>query len=128
MFLLDSVASVCVLCLRTLTVLADHFLDFSKYNPANNDFKTLTVANKAEVPILFPVILTLQTSIQGNTRSLVIPFAVANLKHNFLGIFSLKNMSKLSILNKTFAALSPSLSPIPLNILMAWNIYPSEKY
>ena len=45
----------------------------------------MTVANKAEVPVLPNVILTLHTSINGSTRTLVIRFAVAIFKDNILG-------------------------------------------
>ena len=85
LFLLDSGASICVLNLPTFTILADHFLKCSKHSPSQNEYKTLTVANKSEVPILHNLILTLHTSLQGNTRTLVIPFAVANIKYNILG-------------------------------------------
>ena len=50
----------------------------SKTSPHTDEFKTLTEANKTEVPILHNVILTLHTSIHGSTRTLVIPFAVTN--------------------------------------------------
>ena len=85
LFLLDSGASICVLNLPTFTILADHFLKCSETAPQNDDFRTLIIANKAEVPILFNVILTLHTSIHGSTRTLVISFAVANIKYNILG-------------------------------------------
>ena len=85
LFLLDSGASICVLNLPTFTILADHFLKCSKQSPHQNEYKTLTVANKSEVPILHNLILTLHTSLHGNTRTLVIPFAVANIKYNILG-------------------------------------------
>ena len=86
LFLFDSGASICVLNLPTFTILADHFLKCSKHSPHKDEFKTLTVANKTEGPISYDVILTLHTSIHGTTRALVIPFAVANIKNNFLGI------------------------------------------
>ena len=85
LFLLDSGASICVLNLPTFTILADHLLKCSKHSPPQNEYKTLTVANKSEVPILHNLMLTLHTSLQGNTRTLVIPFAVANIKYNILG-------------------------------------------
>ena len=105
LFLLDSVASTCVLNLLTFTILADHFLKCSKSTPQKNDFKTLTVANKTEVPILFNVILTLHASIHGSTRTLVIPFAVANIKYKILGSRFVKNYVKTSnidIISLTF--------------------------
>ena len=56
--------------LPTFTILADHFLKCSKPTPQNDEIKTSTVANKAEVPILF----------HGSTRTIVIPLTVANIK------------------------------------------------
>ena len=53
--------------------------------PTSKRIQNLTVANKSEVPILHNLILTLHTSLHGNTRTLVIPFAVANIKYNILG-------------------------------------------
>ena len=85
LFLLDSGASICVLNLPTFTVLADHFLKCSKHSSDQNENKTLTVANNSEVPILHNLTLTLHTSLYGKTRTLVIPFAVANIKYNILG-------------------------------------------
>ena len=76
LFLLDSGASICVLNLPTFIILADHFLKCSKHSPHQNEYKTLTIANKSEVPILHNLILTFHTSLHGNTRTLVIPFAV----------------------------------------------------
>ena len=79
LFLLDNGASVCALNLPTFTILADYFLKCSKCTPTNNDFNSLTVANKAEV-FKFNVILTLHTSIHGSAHTLLVPFAVANIK------------------------------------------------
>ena len=53
LFLLDSGGYICVLNLPIFTKLVDHFLNCSKSSPTKNDFKTLTVANKAEVLIIF---------------------------------------------------------------------------
>ena len=83
--MLDSGASICVLNLPTFTSLADHFLKCSKHSPHKDEINTLTVANKTEVPYLYNVILTLHTSIHGSTRTLVILFAVANIKYIILG-------------------------------------------
>ena len=83
--MLDSDASICIFNLPTSTILADHFLKCSETTPQNDEFKTLTVAKKAEVPISFNVSLALHTSNHGKTRTLVIPFAVANIKYNILG-------------------------------------------
>ena len=60
-------------------------------------------ANKSEVPILHNLILTLLTSLHGNTRTLVIPFAVANNKYNILGSpFFEKYVKTLNIENMSF--------------------------
>ena len=95
LFSLDSGASICVL---NFTILADHFLKCSKHSPHKDEFKTLNVANKTEVPILYNVILTLHTSTHRSTRPFVIPFAVANIKYNILGILFLKSTFKPVIL------------------------------
>ena len=50
LFLLDSGASICGLNIPTCTILADQFLKCSTTNPQNDELKTLTVSNKAEVP------------------------------------------------------------------------------
>ena len=51
----------------------------------NNSSKTVTVANQAEVPILHYVTISLNTTIEGDSRQFTIPFAVADIKYNFLG-------------------------------------------
>ena len=91
LFLLDNVAPIRVLNLLTFTLLADHFLKCSKFTPQNNDFITLTVA---EVPILFIMILALHSFIHGSTPTLVIPFAVANIKYNILRTTFFENYVK----------------------------------
>ena len=56
------------------------------------NLKPLPNFKKVEV-LFFKVILALHTSIHGSTRTLVIPFAVANIKYNLLGTpFSEKNV------------------------------------
>ena len=80
--------------LLTFTILADHFLKCSKSTPENIDFKTVTVANKAVVPILFHVILRLHASIHGSTRTLVIRFAAANVEYIILGTPSFEKYVK----------------------------------
>ena len=72
-------------------ILADHFLKCSKRTHQCDEIKPLTVANTVEVPILFNVILNLQTSIHGSTRTLIIPFAVATIKYNILGTLFFEN-------------------------------------
>ena len=63
--MLDRGASICVSNLPTFAILADDFRKWSRSTPSNIDYKTLTVANKAEVCVLLNVILTLHTSILG---------------------------------------------------------------
>ena len=113
LFLLDSGASICVLNLPTFTILADHFLKCSKHSPHQNEYKTLTVANKSEVPILHNLILTLHTSLHGNTRTLVISFAVANIKYNILGTpFFKKYVKTLNIESMSLTFNTPHESRI----------------
>ena len=113
LFLLDSGASICVLNLPTFTILAEHFLKCSTHSPHQNEYKTLTVANKSEVPILHNIILTLHTSLNGNTRTLVIPFAVANIKYNILGTpFFEKYVKTLNIENMFLTFNTPHESRI----------------
>ena len=66
---------------------------FKKFS-SKDEFKTLFIANKTEVPILYMVILTLHTSIHRSTRTLNILFAVANIKYNILGTPFLKSTLK----------------------------------
>ena len=113
LFLLDSGASICVLNLPTFTILAEHFLKCSTHSPHQNEYKTLTVANKSDVPILHNIILTLHTSLNGNTRTLVIPFAVANIKYNILGTpFFEKYVNTLNIENMFLTFNTPHESRI----------------
>ena len=113
LFLLDSGASICVLNLPTFTILADHFLKCSKHSPHQNEYKTLTVAKKSEVPILHNLILTLHTSLHGNTRTLVIPFAVTNIKYNILGTpFFEKYVETLNIKSMSLTFNTPHESRI----------------
>ena len=108
LFLLDSGAFICVLNLPTFTILADHFLKCSKNSPHKDEFKTLTVAKKTEVPILYNVILILRTSIHGSTRTLVIPFVVANIKYNILGtLFFEKYVKTLNFENMSLTFNTP---------------------
>ena len=92
LFLLDSRASIYVLDLPTFTILLDHFLKCATPTPTNIGCKT--VANKAEDPILFNVILTLHTSIHRNTRSLVIPIVVAKIIYKVHGTPFIENYVK----------------------------------
>ena len=45
----------------------------------------MTVANQTEVPILHYVTITLNTTIEDDSRQFIIPFAVADIKYNFPG-------------------------------------------
>ena len=91
MNLLDSGASLCGLNLPTFRILADHFPKCSKSTSPNIDFKTLTVANKDEVPIQFNDILSIQTPVHGSTDNVVILFA------SILGIFFEEYVETLNI-------------------------------
>ena len=132
LFLLDSGASICVLNLPTFTILAEHFLKCSPHSPHQNEYKTLTVANKSEVPILHNLILTLHASLNGNTRTLVIPSAVANIKYNILGTpffekyvktLNIENMS-LTLIHHTNLVLTLSLLQlIKKKIIHIFHIY-----
>ena len=84
LFLLDSGASISFLNLPTYTILAEEFLHCSShiYPPPS---KTITIANKAQVPILFNINLTCHTSINNDSQTNIIHFAVANIKNNILG-------------------------------------------
>ena len=80
--------------------LVDHFLKFFKTTPHNDEFKTLTVASEANVPILFNVILPLHPTLHGGTQTLVIPFAVANVKYSFLGTPFFEQYAKRTLDNE----------------------------
>ena len=81
---MDSGACVSVLNLPTYTTLAEKFLHCSPHiHPPPS--KTITVANKAQVPILFINNLTCQTSINNDSHTFIIPFVVANIIYNILG-------------------------------------------
>ena len=111
--MLDGGASICVLNLPTSTILADHFLKISKFSSLEDEFKTLTVANKTEVPVLYNVILTLHTSIHGSTRTLLILFAVAKIKFNILGTpFFEKYVKTLNIENRSLTFGTPHESRV----------------
>ena len=84
LFLLDSGGSISALNLPTYTILAEKILHCSsEIHPSPS--KTTTVANKAQVPILFNNNLTCHTSINTDSHTFNIPFAVANVKYNILG-------------------------------------------
>ena len=82
-FLLDSGVSISVLNYPTCFTF-DKLLNI-KQNNALNSSKTLTVANQTEVPILHYVTITLNTTIEDDSRHFTIPFAVADIKYNTLG-------------------------------------------
>ena len=73
-FLLDSGASISVLNHPTYITIAK--LPNIKQNPPHNSSKTLTVANQTEVPIFHYITITLNTTIEDNSRQFTIPFAV----------------------------------------------------
>ena len=86
--LLDSGVSISVLNYPTyisLTKLLDIRSNHtSDVGPTRNS-KTLTVANKTEVPILHYANIILNTTIDDKSRYLSVPFAVADIKYNILG-------------------------------------------
>ena len=82
-FLLDIGASLSVLNHPTYITIAK--LPNFQQNPLHNSSKTLTVANQTEVPILHYITITLNTTIEDNSRQFIIPFAVADIKYNILG-------------------------------------------
>ena len=84
LFLLDSGAFISVIILPTYTFLAEKFLKCSSKLQSSLS-KTITVANKAQVPTLFNNNLTCHTSINNDSQTFIIPFAVANIKYNVLG-------------------------------------------
>ena len=67
-------------------------------NTTPNFFKTITVANQTEVPILHFVTLTLNTTIDDNSRHFIFPFAVVDIKYNILGApFSVEKIQNFNI-------------------------------
>ena len=80
---MDSGASISVLNYPIYVIIAK-VLNIKQNNP-NNSSKTLTVANQTEVPVLHYVTITLNTTIEDDSRQIRIPFAVANIKYNILG-------------------------------------------
>ena len=82
-FPLDSGASMSVLNYPTYVTIAK--LLNLKQNNTLNPSKILTVANQTEVPILHYVTVTLNTTIEDDSRQFTIPFAVADIKYKILG-------------------------------------------
>ena len=87
-FLLDSGASISVSNYPTHITLTK-LLDIRPNNTSDlqpqHSSKTLTVANQTEVPILHYANIILNTTIDDNSRSFSVPFAVADIKYNILG-------------------------------------------
>ena len=84
-FLLDRGASFSVLNYPTYLTIAK-LLNITCNTKTNHTSKTLTVANQTEVPILHYITTTFNTSIEQTSRQFIIPFAVADIKYNILGI------------------------------------------
>ena len=87
-FLLDSGASTSVLNYPThitLTKLLDIRPNHTSDLQPQHTSKTLTVANQTEVPILHYANIILNTTVDDNSRSFSVPFAVADIKYNILG-------------------------------------------
>ena len=69
-----------------------------KQNNSHHSSKTLTVANQTEVPILHYITITLNTTIEDDSRQFLIPFAVADIKYNILGTpFFEENIQNINI-------------------------------
>ena len=82
-FLLDSGASISLLnypTYITLTKLLDIRTNHTSDIKPQNTSKTLTVASQTEVPILHYANIILNTTIDDNSRSFSVPFAVADNK------------------------------------------------
>ena len=94
-FLLDSGALISVLNHPTYIIIAKHL--HIKQNTPHNSSKTLTVANQTEVPILH-ITITLNTTIEDDSRQFTKPFAVADIKYNILSTpFFEKNIQNINI-------------------------------
>ena len=104
-FLLDSGASISVLNYPkyiTLTKLLDIRPNHTSHLQPQHSSKTPTVANQAEVPILHYATIILNTTIDDNSRSFSVPFAVADIKYNILGTpFFEDNIQNINIHNFT---------------------------
>ena len=99
-FLLDSGASISILNHPTYITIAK-FLNI-KQNPPHNSSKTLTVANQTDVPTLHYITITLNTTIEDDSRQFTIPFAVADIKYNILGTpFVEENIQNINIQDST---------------------------
>ena len=95
-FLLDSGASISVINHPTYITTAK--LLNIKQNNLHNSSKTLTVANQTEDPTLHYVTITLNTTIEDESRQFTISFAVADIKYNILGThFSEENIQNITI-------------------------------
>ena len=95
-FLLDSGASISLLNHPSYITIAKLLL--IKQNPPHNSSKTLTVANQTEVPILHYITITLNTTIEDDSRQFTRPFAVADIKYNILGTpFFEENIQNINI-------------------------------
>ena len=95
-FFLDSGASISVSNHPTYTTVAK-LLEIKQNNPPISS-KTLTVANQTEVLFLHYVTITLNTTIEDDSRQFTIPFAVADIKYNILGTpFFEENIQNINI-------------------------------
>ena len=104
-FLLDSGASISMLNYPTyitstklLDIRPNHTSDIGPHNTS----KTVFVANQTEVPILHYANISLNTTIDDNSRYSSVTLAVADIKHNILGTpFFEDNMQNINIQNFT---------------------------
>ena len=89
---MDSGVSVSVLNYPIYVVIAQ--LLNIKQTKILNHSNNLTVANQTEFPILHYITVTLNTTIEDDSRQFTIPFAVADMKYNILVHPSSKNIYK----------------------------------
>ena len=82
---MDSRASISELNYPTYVTFAK-LLNIKQTNTLNSS-KTLTVANQTEVPLLYYVTITLNTTIEDNSRQFIKLFAVSDMNYNNLGTF-----------------------------------------
>ena len=80
---MDSGASISVLNYPIYVTIAK--LPNNKQTNTLNASKTLFIANQTEVPILHYVTITVNTTIEDDSRQFIIPFAVADIKYKILG-------------------------------------------
>ena len=124
-FFLDSGASISVLKYPTYVTIAK--LLNIKQNNTLQPSKTLTVANQTQVPILHYVSITLNTTMEDDSRQFTIPFAVADIKYNILGtpLFE-EYIQNINI--QDFTLQFKQLSKVYLNYTKLHHFYPKTTH